>query len=256
MCWSGEASAGLALMGFVTTAYSVVKKDSPQLWVCLFFFSLMELLQAFTYTVIDLCDSPLNQLLTLLGGVHIALQPFFINLISLYFIPKEISNKICHFVYGLCIICPIAFVIHIYPFSWAGTCQIGRLLCGDMLCSVSGNWHISWLLPLNGIGNGLFILDNISNYSNLNISSFIKDATFPYLLCVFILPILYGSWKITFFHIILGPVLASLTTNNINEWPAVWCLLSIGIILVIIKTPFRRILHVKYWFWWNLIQKN
>ena len=33
------------------------------------------------------------------------------------------------------------------------------------------------------------------------------------------------------FSWVAGPWLASLTTSNINEWPAVWCLFSIGLVL-------------------------
>lgn len=53
---------------------------------------------------------------------------------------------------------------------------------------------------------------------------------FPnYLLVGFIVLVLYGSWRFTLYHILLGPILACVLTNNINEIPAVWCLLSIGL---------------------------
>jgi hypothetical protein len=42
----------------------------------------------------------------------------------------------------------------------------------------------------------------------------------------------------------MGPILARLLTNNLNEWPAVWCLLSIGFLLIIVVTPIRRLLFV------------
>ena len=91
MCWSGEASAILATAGLASTTYLIVKKEDKQLWIPLGFFSLMELLQAGTYTVIDSCQLPVNQILTLLGYLHIAFQPFFINMVSMYFIPKKIT---------------------------------------------------------------------------------------------------------------------------------------------------------------------
>jgi len=43
-----------------------------------------------------------------------------------------------------------------------------------------------------------------------------------------------------------------MTTNNINEWPAVWCLFSIGLVLAIIKTPLRHYLHVGAP-WWQML---
>ena len=47
----------------------------------------------------------------------------------------------------------------------------------------------------------------------------------------------------TVYHILVGPFLAYLTTNNPNEWVAVWCLYSIGLLLLLLKTPIRDYLH-------------
>jgi len=58
MCWSGEASAVLATVGFGTAAYIAYKGESKDLWIPLTYFACMELLQAATYVYINLCDSP------------------------------------------------------------------------------------------------------------------------------------------------------------------------------------------------------
>ena len=89
MCWSGEASAVLATAGLGTTAYAAYRKEPAAIWMPLGYFSLMELLQAFTYSVIDQCSLPSNQIATLLGYLHIAFQPFFINAVSMHFIPDQ-----------------------------------------------------------------------------------------------------------------------------------------------------------------------
>lgn len=181
---------------------------------------------------------------TLLGYLHIAFQPFFANLIYLYFIDEKIKNKIAYFVYFGCFCCSIVMLIHLYPFDWAGICHPNRPLCGKILCSVSGNWHIAWLVPTNGIGNSL-----------MNNPMFTWTHGFiVYNMTVFIIPILYGSWRMVTYHLLLGPFLANLTTNNINEWPAVWCLFSIGLLLIVIKTPVRNILYVRNWFWWKWVK--
>ncbi len=93
VCWSGEASAILAAVGLATTAYAAYKGESPMLYAALAYFSLMEALQAYTYTVIDQCGLASNQIATILGYLHIAFQPFFINLMSMYFIPDKIRKK-------------------------------------------------------------------------------------------------------------------------------------------------------------------
>lgn len=239
MCWSGEASLALAAAGMATTAYVAWKKESPLLYLPLGYFSLMELLQGYTYSVIDQCGLPGNQIATLLGYLHIAFQPFFATMIALYFIPEDVRKRVQGFAYSVCTFSSVFMIIQLFPFDWAGTCTLGRPLCGPELCSVSGNWHIAWLIPVNDIGEtALWPFEN---------------GFWTYQFAVFMLPILYGSWRLTIFHYLFGPLLASLTTGNPNEIPAVWCLLSIAILMVVVKTPLRQHMHVKSWPLWPLI---
>jgi hypothetical protein len=244
MCWSGEASAVLATVGLVGTAYAAYKKEPLVLCIALGYFSLMELLQAFTYTVINECELPSNQIATLLGYLHIAFQPFFINAVSMHFIDKKVAKKIAPSIYILCFISALIMIIQVYPFSWAGNCPVGlRTMCSDRLCSVDGNWHIAWEVPANGIGNWL---DQYA-YTGAYISYAIVGG---------LIPILYGSWRMTLYHLMMGPLLARLLTDNMNEWPAVWCLLSIGLLLIVVKTPVRQWLYVKSWPLWPKSWQN
>jgi hypothetical protein len=239
MCWSGEASTVLASIGIAGTVYAAIRKEPPVLWMSLGYFSLMEALQAFTYTVLNQCDSPANQVATLLGYLHIVFQPFFINAASMYFIDKDVARKIQIPIYTLCFISSIVMLIQLYPFDWAGACQQGRMMCGPHLCSVSGNWHLAWNVPVNGIGN--WFIENHVHPLNGYIS---------YAIVGFALPFLYGSWRFTLYHFLLGPTLAKLLTSNINEAPAVWCLLSIGLLLIVVKSPLRKFMFVKSWPLW------
>lgn len=244
MCWNGEASTVLAVAGFAGAAYTALKKEPEPLalWVCLFYFAIMESLQAIGYLVIDQCHAPLNQIVTLLGYLHITFQPFFINAVALYFMPGDAARKIAPWVYFACCVGAMMMLIQLYPFSWAGHCAAGRPLCGDVLCTVSGEWHIAWLLPTNGIGNSMA-------------DSSILGHGFPsYALTAFFIPCLIGSWRFTLFTYIAGPFLAGLTTANINEWPAIWCLFSIGLLLAVIITPLRHYLHIGEP-WWITLHK-
>ncbi len=93
-----------------------------------------------------------------------------------------------------------------------------------MLCLVSGEWHIGWSLPLNDLPRVLFG----------------TNITFPsYFLAVFVLPLFYGAWRLVLFHAVLGPLLAMALTSNPNEMPAIWCLFSIGLVLIGLS-PFIR----------------
>lgn len=247
MCWSGEASAVVAVIGLTATAVAAYKKAPPVLWVTLGYFTLMEVLQAFTYIYIDQCGAPPNQIATLLGYLHIVFQPFFISALSMYFIPNDVRLKVQPFVYIACFISVVVMLIQLFPFEWAGVCKPGRPLCGPQLCSVSGNWHIAWEVPTNGIGN--YFVDTALG--------FFDEGFITYNLVAFVLPLLYGSWRFTIYHYFMGPFISQRLTDNPNEWPAIWCLLSIGFLLIVVKGPLQRFMHVQdYWLWRVLGRKN
>ena len=45
MCWSGEASAVVAAVGFTSTGYAAWRREPAPLWAALGYFSLMEVLR-------------------------------------------------------------------------------------------------------------------------------------------------------------------------------------------------------------------
>ncbi|OGT83474.1 MAG: hypothetical protein A3H91_10850 [Gammaproteobacteria bacterium RIFCSPLOWO2_02_FULL_61_13] len=117
-------------------------------------------------------------------------------------------------------------LVNIYPFTWAPSCREGLdVFCGERFCSVTGDWHIAWEMNRHMVAFG---------------------GT-SYILAAFVLPLLYGSWRMTLYHIVSGPFLAFVTTRNPNEFAAVWCLYSIGLLLVVAKTPVRKWLFVTRW---------
>lgn len=239
MCWSGEASGVLAAVGLSTAVYVARRGESWELWVPLTYFALMELLQALTYIYIDLCGLPQNQILTLLGYVHIAFQPVFANMVALYFVPEAVKARIGKWVYAVCFAAAVAMFIKMYPFAWAGACHVGEeIFCGPTICSVSGDWHIAWQMPLNGI-----TFEELSQVLGRQYGL----HEWAYVISAFIQPLLYGSWRFVLFHWVVGPLLSDVLTTDPNEYAAVWCLLSIALCVSVIKTPIRRWLHVRQW---------
>ena len=239
MCWSGEASAVLATVGFSATVFLAKKGESKELWMPLGYFAFMELLQAATYIFIDQCSSPWNQGLTYLGYVHIAFQPFFANMVGMYFAPPEYKQRLQKPVNAICGVAAVIILAKLIPGGTLGTCHVGiEGYCGSIACSTSGLWHIAWQLPLNGLLSGaqpyLFGFEYGLH-------------ALTYILVVFIMPILYGSWRFVALHVVMGPVISHLTTNDPNEFIAVWCLYSIALCLAVIKSPIRRHLHVRSW---------
>ncbi len=239
MCWSGEASGVLAAVGLGTAYYIAKKGESKELWIPLTYFALMELLQAFTYVYIDLCDNPNNQILTMLGYLHVAFQPFFVNMVAMYFIPESVKLKFRTAVYTMSAAGSILILFKMYPFAWAGECVIGTEgFCGPHICSVSGAWHIAWQMPLNGL-----LSHPVEWLFNFNWGLHVL----AYILVAFVLPTLYGSWKFVLFHYFMGPWISDITTDDPNEYAAVWCLFSIALCVSVIKSPIRKYLHVTNW---------
>jgi hypothetical protein len=98
--------------------------------------------------------------------------------------------------------------------------------CSDITCTTSGEWHMHW-----GIRAGFnWYLDR------------------AYFMSVFLLPLCYGSWKATVYSTLMGPVITLLTTHNANEFAAVWCLYSVGILLLLFKLPIRQYLYVNSYY--------
>ena len=119
--------------------------------------------------------------------------------------------------------CAFMFM-RLIPFQGSAICTSGQLLCGQNFCSMSGNWHIAWEVPLYNLP----IIGHIPNY----------------FLAVFVLPLLYGSWRALLVGSIFGPVVAYLSTTNQNEMPAIWCLFSVFLFLVVMNTRFINLLKV------------
>ena len=248
MCWSGEASAVLATVGISATVYLAKKGESSELYVPLGYFAFMELLQAVTYIFIDQCNSPWNQILTRIGYFHIAFQPFFANMVAMYFVPEEVKRRIQRPVYAICTVAAVLILIKMVPATGLGTCHVGTEgFCGSIACSLSGNWHIAWQLPLNGLMSGS--IDYLFGFEY-------GMHAFVYILAVFIMPVIYGSWRFVLLHFVMGPLISDLTTDDPNEFIAVWCLFSIALMFAVIKSPIRRLLHVESWLFFKRVKSN
>ncbi len=222
-------------MGSVATAVTYRRGEPAAIWVTMAYFTAMEALQVAGYAVVDECESTTNKSVTLLSYLHIVFQPFFINWFAMELVPEPIKNKARKWVFGLCALSAAFMLMQILPWPVLGQCAAGAPLCGDAYCTVSGNWHIAWDVPYNGL------MTSIDAALGTN-------AGFPtYMIAAFALPLAYGAWRFVLVHIIAGPVLANALTDNPNEMPAVWCLLSIAILLVGLSPLVRRSVSARTW---------
>jgi hypothetical protein len=235
MCWSETTTVAIIGIGAVATIVSVKRKQPKAISATIAYFTLMEALQLGGYAVIDQCDARSNQTITFLSYLHIVLQPFFINAFAMEFIPEPVKARIKKWVYSLCAVSAGVMLLQLIPFESLGACQIGEPLCGIGYCTVSGDWHLAWEIPHNGLfapGSPVF-------------------GRFPtYTLTVFLMPLLYGLWRFVVFHAVIGPILSDQLTTNPNEAPAIWCLFSVGILLIALVPPVQRFFQVHSWILW------
>lgn len=216
MCWSETASVGMVAIGSAATAVTYMRGDPKAIWLTLGYFTLMEGLQAVGYSFVDQCGAPENRLITQLSYLHIAFQPLFINAFAMAIAPEPVPPHVQRRVYGLCAVATALLLFRLVPMDVLGPCQPGDILCGAAWCLISGDWHIGWEVPLNDLWRGIGL-----------------PVQFPlYMAAAFLLPILYGSWRFVVFHAVAGPGLAMLLTGNPNEMPAIWCLFSIGLLVI------------------------
>ena len=221
MCWSGEASLGMTVIGLTGALWSKKKGHPPSTWISLLFFTGMEFIQAMTYPVIEQCGNPLNVALTYAGYLHIAFQNFFVQWVGLSFMPKSVRDKWMKPAMIASALTALFYVaIAFYEPLMKELCK-EAWFCADQTCSIHGNWHIGWMVRL----------------------SWLQEWGYPplvggslYFIVAFILPVIYGSWRWAIFHLIVGPVAAYATTQNRFEIAAVWCLFSIGF-LTAMKIP-------------------
>ncbi len=228
MCWSENASIAMVGLGAAATLVTARRGEAPAIPVTIGYFTLMEALQVAGYRVLDQCGTSANQTVTILSYLHIALQPLFINAFAMAVAPTAVSARMRRNVYAFAALCSVMLLMRLVPFDWAGPCLPGRVLCGPEWCTISGNWHLGWQVPLNNMWETLTGI-------------YFKPFQFSdYLLASFVLPLFYGAWRFVVFNLAAGPILANILTNNANEMPAIWCLFSIGILLVGLSPELRR----------------
>jgi hypothetical protein len=225
----------MVLAGGVATAVTYRRGETTAIWATMAYFTAMEALQVAGYLVVDQCGTVTNRSVTVLSYLHIVFQPFFINWFAMELVPPPVRAKLRRWVFALCAVSSVLMLLQIAPLPALGACVPGSPLCGAAYCTVSGNWHIAWEVPYNGL---MAPIDALLG----------ADFGFPsYMLAAFGLPLLYGAWRFVLVHATAGPILAHMLTDNPNEMPAVWCLLSIAILLLGLSPAVRRRVETETW---------
>ena len=233
MCWNQQTSAAFTALG-LAAAWAVHKTTSnKKMTAAILFFCLMELLQSVQYFFIadrlgdPACFQKMNQILTLVGYLHIQLQPYFTNLYLQAFRPSTGKAKkgeavAWALVQKLCLVqCALGLMrVLLSPALWDRSQLSGEeeayyeatrdWLEGPQLCTYRGAVHLAWSIPLQqpsyfvpGMGLHAFLM-------------------FVPVLCIGGL----AELDSVAFLMGTGPVLSMYLTRNAHEQASIWCFFS------------------------------
>ena len=198
-----------------------------------FFYFLMELLQAIQYLFIasglssPACDNAINQVLTVLGFLHICLQPYFCHVINASLTKNCVYLDRYVIIKRMCLIGGFLLFMR-YPLSRIPSLNTmdaalsTEWLRGEKLCTykTASMWHLGWSIPM---------ADPSYYVMGASIHSFLMFAPF------FVLYEKKGMIIQGIFLFITGPALAAyIAPNNLHEQASIWCFWSIAQISIML----------------------
>jgi len=188
----------------------------------------MELLQSIQYFFIapniesPICDTLINQVLTVLGFLHICLQPYFCHVINASLTKNATYLDRYLVIKRLCLIGGgMLFTRFLLANTWEQTLQgpSTEWLRGEKLCTYRGNYHLAWSIPM---ADPTYVIPGAA------IHSFMMFAPF------FALYEKKGMVIQGIFLFAFGPYLAGLITPNLMEQASIWCFFSIAQIAIML----------------------
>lgn len=197
------------------------------------YFGLIEFIQLAQYAVADQCDNPVNQALTYIAYMHVALQPLVVN--NYFWAGHSKRNpELVKLILRLCTLGGVLMLFRLPgmplgllgdkmnkwlpdlpPSSMHGKgCHYLESSCGPKLCSITGGaWgHISWTVPL------------------LPTTYFVPGASLHGFLFFGPTMVAGGGVRLLlmFIGLAFGPVFAMFFSRwdmatYAFEWPTIWC---------------------------------
>jgi len=229
MCFSMEMSATFAAIGLFCSYWIYSKTSNTALASGVFFFFTMELLQSIQYLFIaesldsPICETFMNQFLTVLGYLHICLQPYFCHVINASLTKNQkyidrylVIKRLCLIGGGMLF---ARFLLANYWEQTLGNQKSTEWLRGDKICTYRGNYHLAWSIPM---ADPTYVIPGAA------IHSFCMFAPF------FALYEKKGMVIQGIFLFAFGPYLAGLITPNLMEQASIWCFFSIAQIAIML----------------------
>lgn len=216
-------SGAFAGVGLFASWWVYSKTNNTSLAAGVFYFFLMEFLQAIQYFFIaptinsPECDTIINKVLTILGFLHICFQPYFCHVINCSLTKNEKYRDRYLVIKRLCLLGGgMLFVRFLLSYVWPST--LGNQLStewlrGEKLCTFRGNYHLAWSVPM---ADPTYVIPGAAIHSFLMFAPFFA---------------LYEKKGMVIQGIILfttGPLLAGFITPNLFEQASIWCFFSIA----------------------------
>jgi len=235
MCFTGEMSGAFAALGLFSTWWVYTKTSNTELASGIFFFFTMEFLQFIQYFYLasgvgdPVCDTAVNQVLTLLGFLHICLQPYFCHVINSSLTKSEkyidryiIIKRLC-LIGGFLLFARyfLAYVPSLNKMNISDANPSTEWLRGENLCTFKTQTmtHLGWSVPM--ADPSYFVM-------GAGIHSFLMFAPF------FALYEKKGMILQGCFLFLFGPVLAATISDNLMEQASIWCFFSIAQISIML----------------------
>lgn len=227
-------SAAFAALGLAAAWWVFSRTRNTELAAGIFFFFTMEFLQAIQYYFLAdslesaVCETTVNKVLTLLGFLHICLQPYFCHVINCSLTKSEKYREKYSVVKRLCLIGGfLLFSRHFLSYvPQLNTMDVSdnkstEWLRGDKLCTFKTNSmvHLGWSVPM---------ADPSYYVPGAGIHSFLMFAPF------FALYEKKGMVIQGLFLFLFGPVTAAFISSNLMEQASIWCFFSIAQIAIML----------------------
>jgi len=221
-------SGAFAALGLFASWWIYSRTNNTGLASGVFFFFCMEFLQALQYLVIaptldsPLCNTFMNQFLTIAGFLHICLQPYFTHVINASLTKNERYLDRYQVIKRLSLIGGgMLFARFLLAYQWDQTLTgpSTEWLRGPKVCTYRGNHHLAWSVPM---ADPTYVIPGAA------IHSFMMFAPF------FALYEKRGMVIQGIFLFLFGPGAASLITPNLMEQASIWCFFSIAQISIML----------------------
>jgi hypothetical protein len=241
MCFSMEMSAAFAAIGLFTTYLAYSRTRNTALTCGVFFFFSMELLQAIQYFFIAdtiesaECDTHTNKVLTILGFLHICLQPYFCHFINAsltkdteHLAQYKVIKRLC-LIGGFLLFCRF-LLSGVWPSMDTQAIPSTEWMRGHKICTFRGNYHLAWSVPM---ADPTYFIPGTAIHSFLMFAPYVALYEKKY-------QVVQGIFLFVF-----GPYTASLITSNLMEQGSIWCFFSVAQIAILLL--FARNDHTLNW---------